>query len=172
MVYPNIVITNLWKFGLDWPSKLQKNNIVDIGFRPEVFQIQILNEKLSLFPKLRYLRGSIRSHNVLYYQQLSIACHQVSFYADLYFESNSNVSTQGRSSYVPQNCTSNLTWQAFEKHLCICFSPMTIFGCYRATWRHTKASNPTPLQSSSGGDCNNYLLWNITAAIDFTEHLN
>ena len=27
------------------------------------------------------------SHNVLYYQQLSIACYQVSFYANNYFES-------------------------------------------------------------------------------------
>ena len=26
------------------------------------------------------------SHNVLYYQQLSIACYQVSFYANNYFE--------------------------------------------------------------------------------------
>ena len=26
------------------------------------------------------------SHSVLYYQQLSGACHQVSFYANIYFE--------------------------------------------------------------------------------------
>ena len=44
-----------------------------------------LSENLPLSQKLCYFKGS-SSHNALYYQQLSIARYQVSFYANNYFE--------------------------------------------------------------------------------------
>ena len=39
----------------------------------------ILKRNLPLFQKLRYFSEGAVSHNVLYYQQLSIALYQVSF---------------------------------------------------------------------------------------------
>ena len=40
--------------------------------------------KLLLSRKLHYFREGAVSHNVLYYQQLSIACYQVRFYGTNY----------------------------------------------------------------------------------------
>ena len=51
----------------------------------EVIQI-ILSEKLLLSRKLYVTSEAAASHNILYYQQLPIACYQVSFYANNYFE--------------------------------------------------------------------------------------
>ena len=47
--------------------------------------IQIFSEKLLLSQNYVTSEGAV-SHNVLYYQQLSIARYQVSFYANNYFE--------------------------------------------------------------------------------------
>ena len=89
-------ITNLWKFGLNWSSKLQENNerkntlvaqivcfqmlIKASGLKSFIFEWEITS-----FSKTVTSEGAV-SHNVLYYQQLSIARYQVSFYANNYFE--------------------------------------------------------------------------------------
>ena len=46
---------------------------------------QICGQKITSFLKTITLEGAV-SHNVLHYQQLSIACYQVSFCANNYFE--------------------------------------------------------------------------------------
>ena len=50
------------------------------GFRPEVFWAR------SIFLKNYVTLEEAFSHNVLHYQQLSITCYQVSFYANNYSE--------------------------------------------------------------------------------------
>ena len=68
--------TNLWKFELDWSSELQderKNTLVTQSCVTSFLENYVTSE------------GAV-SHNVLYYQQLSIACNQVRFYAKNYFE--------------------------------------------------------------------------------------
>ena len=49
-------------------------------------RIQIFECKLHLSRKNYVISEGAVSHNVLYYQQPSIACYQVSFYANYYFE--------------------------------------------------------------------------------------
>ena len=74
---------------LNWSSNLQENNerktpllhyFVCFHMGNKRLQLRsYLSEKLPLSQiKTVLLRGSM-SHNVLYYQQLSIACYQVSF---------------------------------------------------------------------------------------------
>ena len=53
-----------------------------------------LSEKFPLSQKLYYLTGS-RFPQCVYYQQLSIACPQVSFYVHIYFEYKFTNSVQG-----------------------------------------------------------------------------
>ena len=98
-------ITDLWKFDLNWSSKLQDNNgrkntivvqscvLSDAGFRDLKMQFSGLEIKFKhmyiggkwlLSQKLHYFRRS--RFVTMYYQQLSIACYQVSFYANNYFE--------------------------------------------------------------------------------------
>ena len=51
-------------------------------------QAEVFWNLLEILPrsqKLRYSEGAV-FHNVLYYKQLSIACYQVSFYANNCFE--------------------------------------------------------------------------------------
>ena len=51
----------------------------------EVSIIKYLVENYFFLENYVTSEGAV-SHNVLYYQQLSIACYQVSFYANNYFE--------------------------------------------------------------------------------------
>ena len=51
--------------------------------RSEIFKYLVENY---FFLKNYVTSEGAVSHNVLYYQQLSIACYQVSFYANNYFE--------------------------------------------------------------------------------------
>ena len=53
------------------------------GFRPEVFTFLVRNY---LFLKNYPTSEGAVSHNVLYYQQLSIARYLISFYANNYFD--------------------------------------------------------------------------------------
>ena len=87
MVYPNISIkeTSLWKFGLNRSSKLQENNERrkkmpnKRQFRPEsllIFEWEVTNSTSEVAV----------SHNVLYYQKLSIAHYQVNCNANNYVE--------------------------------------------------------------------------------------
>ena len=94
-------ITNLWKFELDWSSKLRDNNerkntlvtwrcvLSDAGFQDLKFKIWGLEIKFVenyFFLENYDTSEEAVSHNVLYYQQLSITRNQVSFYAKNYFE--------------------------------------------------------------------------------------
>ena len=94
-------ITNLWKFGLTWSSKLQELNERKNTF---VSQICVLSDAYTGKRLPRGLKSFIiwvrnylslktyvtsdgaDSHIVLNYQQLSIARYQVSFFANNYFE--------------------------------------------------------------------------------------
>ena len=97
------IVTNLWKFELNWSSKFGDNNERKKTLSHEVmcsqmldFETSILNlrsrnqihGKLLLSWKLRHFRGSHSSQCFFffYYQQLSIACYRVSFYVKKYFE--------------------------------------------------------------------------------------
>ena len=85
-------ITNLWKYGLDWSLDLQENNERKIypclntlcasrcinGFRSSLL---LFGQEIISFSNYVTSEGAV-FHNVLYYQQLSIACYQVSFYAN------------------------------------------------------------------------------------------
>ena len=93
-------ITNLWKFELDWSSKLQKNNgrklpsctscvLLDAWIRDLSWGLEFNSNILArnyLFLKYYITSEGAVSHNVLYYQQLSIAHYQVGLYAYNYFE--------------------------------------------------------------------------------------
>ena len=92
-------ITNMWKFGLNWSSKLwdnkgRKNTLVT---RSCVLRCSKSNSEVSksnsnikvenyFFLENCVTSEGAASHNVLYYQQLSNACYQVSFFAHNYFE--------------------------------------------------------------------------------------
>ena len=90
-------ITNLWKFELNWSSKLQENNEEKTPLLHKFVCFQMPNQTSGLKSIIIWVRnylflknyvtseGAV-SHNVLYYQQLSIARYQVSFYANNYFE--------------------------------------------------------------------------------------
>ena len=63
------------------------------GFRSKVFlRFKYFREKLPLSQKYVTSEGVV-SHNVLNYHQLFVAHYQVSFYANIYFESLPNVSS-------------------------------------------------------------------------------
>ena len=94
-------ITNLWKFELNWSSKLRDNNGRKkhpchkklCAFRCLISRPQnlILRSRNQIRGKLLLSRycftseGAV-SHNVLYYQPLPITRYQVRFYANSYFE--------------------------------------------------------------------------------------
>ena len=86
--------TNLWKFWMKWSLKLQDNNERKIILVAQVFVLSdaekglqawrrliLLSEKLPLSKKTCYFEGAV-SQNVLWYQQLSVAHHQVSLYVN------------------------------------------------------------------------------------------
>ena len=101
-VYLNMhTIINLWKFELNWSSKLWDNNerkkhpfhtklcaFRCLISRPQnlILSLEINSWKISSFTKTTLLQREPFSHNVLYYQQLSITRYIVSFYAKNYFE--------------------------------------------------------------------------------------
>ena len=64
-------------------KKIPLLHICTKGFRPEVFNY--LSDKYLFLKNFVTSEGAIL-HNVLYYQQLSIARSQVSFYVKNYFE--------------------------------------------------------------------------------------
>ena len=95
-------ITILWKFELNWSSKLRDNNerkkhivtrscvLSDAWFRDLKFYIWGL--EIKFVENYFFLENYISleravSHNVLYYQPLPITRYQVRFYANNYFES-------------------------------------------------------------------------------------
>ena len=91
-------ITNLWRFGLSWSSKLQENNhrkthllynnLCAFRCRKKASGLKYFNiwVRNYLFVKeLRYFTGS-RFPQCFNYQQLCIAHYQVSFYANNCFE--------------------------------------------------------------------------------------
>ena len=72
-------IANRWKFELNWSTKFldnngRKNTLVTPSCENYFFLENYVTSE-----------GAV-SHNVLYYQQLSIARYEVSFYANNYFE--------------------------------------------------------------------------------------
>ena len=95
-------ITNLWKSELNWWSKLQEINwrkkkpcrtscvLSDaLTLRPQLAEVSKSNILVRNYPFLKkvcYFRGSRFSQCFVYYQQLSIAHYQVSFYGNNYFE--------------------------------------------------------------------------------------
>ena len=93
-------ITNLWKFELNWLSKLQdsngRNNIFvtqscalsDAWFRDLKFKFWGLEIKFVenyVFLENYVTSEGAVSHSVLYYQPLPITRYQVRFYANNYF---------------------------------------------------------------------------------------
>ena len=94
-------ITNLWKFELNWLSKLRdKNKIkntlvtrscvrfkVDFETSNSKSEVSKSNSWKNYFFLKNYVtsEGAV-SHNVLYHQPLPITRHQVRFYANNYFE--------------------------------------------------------------------------------------
>ena len=79
-------ITSLWKFGLNWLSKLQENserknrvaqNVCAIRCTIKYFIQLILSfwVRNYLFLKIYVTSEGAVSHNVLYYQYLSVACY-------------------------------------------------------------------------------------------------
>ena len=87
-------ITNLWKFELSWSSKLRENNGKKKNLVAQVLCFQMLAFETQLryriqikyfSEKLLFLKNYVTnsegavSHNVLYYQQLSIARYQRGF---------------------------------------------------------------------------------------------
>ena len=85
----NTLVTPQRKLSL-WSHEGVCFQMLDLGTSKsssEVSKIKFkyLSGKLLLSQKLCYFRGSRFTH-VLYYQQLSMACYQVIFYAKNYFE--------------------------------------------------------------------------------------
>ena len=89
-------ITNLWKFGLNWSSKLHENDERKTPLLHNFVYFQMHNKRLQLRSFIIWVRnylflknyvnsGRTVCHNALYYQQLSMACYQVSFNANNYF---------------------------------------------------------------------------------------
>ena len=83
----NHKITSLWKFGINWSSKLREN---DERKNTRVGRICVLSDKnkrllagslllFYLFLKNYVTSEGVVSHNVLYYQQVANARYQVSF---------------------------------------------------------------------------------------------
>ena len=99
-------ITNLWKFELNWSSKLRDKNerkkthlvtqscvLSDAWFRVSNSKSEVSKSKswkITLFSKTS--EGAF-FHNVLYYQPLPTTRYQVRFYANNYFEQLPTVST-------------------------------------------------------------------------------
>ena len=105
-------ITNLWKFELNWSSKLRDNNErkntlvtqssvrLDGWFRDLKSEVspQIWGLEIKFVENYFFLENYVTSegavyHNVLYNQSLPITRHQVRLYADNYFEQLPIVST-------------------------------------------------------------------------------
>ena len=104
--------TNLWKLELNWSSKLQDNGrkkhpchskckvvcfqMLDLGTSKLSSEVSKPNSNIlvenNFFHENYVTRGS-RFHSVLYNQQLSIACYQVSFYDNNYFEKSAILSS-------------------------------------------------------------------------------
>ena len=84
-------ITERWNFLLNWSSKLQERNERKKHPCFTIFVWFQMNNKLFIIWVRNYLKNYITSegavsHNVLYYQQLSIAHYQVNLDANIYFE--------------------------------------------------------------------------------------
>ena len=92
-------ITNLWKFERSWSSNLRENNGRKNILVAQVVCLRCLEFnwtriQFKYFSDMRnyyYLKNTLLqrepfSHNVLFYQQRSIARYQVSLYANRYFE--------------------------------------------------------------------------------------
>ena len=99
-------MTNLWKFELNWSSKLPGNKLIKtplsheavcfhmLDFTTSNSNSEVSNSNSKIFEQnFVFLKNYVTSegavsHNVLYYQQLSIsvARYRVSFYANNYFE--------------------------------------------------------------------------------------
>ena len=121
-VYPNIMhkITSLWKFGLNWLLKLKENDerkppllyvpnsVLSDGNKRLLARIVfIFCVRSYLFLKNYVTLEGVVSHNVLYYQQLSLARYQVMFYANIYFESHQTC-TEPLKQYV-------ILWDNYER---------------------------------------------------------
>ena len=89
------------KFEFNWLLKLRENNgrknalvaqvvcflMLEFETSSEVLKsIQIFFVRNYFFLKSYITSEGVASQNVLFYQQLSIACYQESFYANIYFE--------------------------------------------------------------------------------------
>ena len=83
-------LTNLYKFGLNWSSKLQENNGRKHPCCTNCVCFQMLNPRLQLQSVIMRMRNNLflknyvssewaYSHNVVYYQQLSITRYQLNF---------------------------------------------------------------------------------------------
>ena len=72
---------------LTWHSEKKPRNCIKVAKFSNIFL------KNYFFLKNIVASEGVVSHNVLYYQQLSIACQQVSFYANNYFEKLPKVSS-------------------------------------------------------------------------------
>ena len=92
--------TNLWKFELNWSSKFGDNNEKKNTLSHEVVCFKMLDfetsnskskvSKSNSWKITSFLQNYVSSegaasHNVFYYQQLSIAYYQVRFYVNKYF---------------------------------------------------------------------------------------
>ena len=92
-------LTNLWKFWLNWSSKLQENNdrkntivaqicvLSDAWKRlHQAWSLLIFELEITFFSKTTLLQMEPFLTIFVYYQQLFIISYQVSFYANKYFE--------------------------------------------------------------------------------------
>ena len=83
-------IANMWKLGLNRSSTLQENNSLKTPLLHKLLCSHMPEKSLTvLLRNYLFLNNYVNteravSHNVLHYQQLTIARYQVSFYARIY----------------------------------------------------------------------------------------
>ena len=84
-------VTNQWKFELNRSSKLQDNNerkntlVIHEAVCFQIWGLEIKFVENYFFLENYVTSEGAVSHNVLYHQQLSIACNQVSFMPNIIF---------------------------------------------------------------------------------------